>query len=173
MTGFVNQLLAFRRSLTVAGLVFAWCALWGSFSVANVLSGLVVSLAALATGIGGTGRGNVRIIPLARFFWLVTIDLVVSTAMVIFEVLTPVDHTQECIIAVAVPPGSRHHLLMLYGAITVTPGTAVVAAEADGSVLYLHVLHSKRRKTVEANVRRLAHLGIAALPEPVPAEVTS
>ncbi len=164
--------LGLRRTFTAVGLVVAWCALWGSFSPANVLSGLLVASVALAVGVVGSGRGGVRIVPLARFAWLVVVDLVVSTATVVREVLTPTDHTEEGIIAVPLPPGCRQHLLLLYVAITVTPGTAVVAAESDGSVLYLHVLHCDRRDDVVAHVHRLAHLAIAALPEPsVPVEV--
>lgn len=170
MTTFVGGLFAFRRSLTVAGLVLAWCALWSSFSAANVLSGLAASLVAMSVGLGGSGRGGVRIVPLAQFLWLAAVDLAVSTATVVREVLTPTDHTEEGIIAVSIPAGSRHHLLMLYVAITVTPGTAVVAADSDGSVLYLHVLHCDRRNDVEAHVHRLAQLAIDALPEPGPAQ---
>jgi multicomponent Na+:H+ antiporter subunit E len=166
MTTFIRSLFSLRRVLTIAGLVLAWCALWASFSVANVLSGLAVSLVAMSVGLGGGGRGGMRIVPLAKFLWLVTVDLVFSTATVVGEVLTPTDYTEEGIIAVSVPPASRHHLLMLYVAITVTPGTAVVAAESDGSVLYLHILHRERRADVEAHVHRLAQLAIEALPEP-------
>jgi multicomponent Na+:H+ antiporter subunit E len=174
VTTFVGGLFTLRRVLTVAGLVLAWCALWGAFSAANVLSGLAASLVAMGVGLGGSGRGGVRVVPLAQFCWLVAVDLAVSTATVVHEVLTPTDYTEEGIIAVSVPPACRHHLLMLYVAITVTPGTAVVAAESDGSVLYLHVLHCDRRDAVEAHVHRLARLAIDALPEPGPApEVAS
>jgi multicomponent Na+:H+ antiporter subunit E len=100
---------------------------------------------AMSVGLGGSGRGGVRIAPLTQFLWLVAVDLVVSTATVVREVLTPTDRTEEGIIAVSIPAGCRHHLLMFYVAITVTPGTAVVAAKSDGSVLYLHVLHCDRR----------------------------
>ena len=75
-------------------------------------------------------------------------------------------HTEEGIIAVEIPPSSKHHLLLLFVAITVTPGTAVVAAESDGSVLYLHVLHCDRRASVEEHVIELAELANRALPAP-------
>lgn len=168
MSGAVGGLFTLRRAFTVTGLVLAWCALWGSVSVANVLSGFAVALIALTVGVGGSGRGTVRVVPLARFVWLVAVDLVVSTATVVREVLTPTDHTEEGIIAVAIPPGCQHHLLLLYAAITVTPGTAVVAGESDGTVLYLHVLHADRRDDVTAHVHRLAHLAIDAFPDPAP-----
>ena len=59
---------------------------------------------------------------------------------------------------------SRDHLLLLYVAITVTPGTAVVAAEADGSVLYLHLLDVERRDATERHVHLLCRLAHEALP---------
>lgn len=164
MTGRRPHWLSVRRALTLAGLTLAWCALWGSLSVANVLSGVAVGVAALTVGVGASGRGGVRLGPLLRFTWLVAIDLVVSTATVAREVLTPTDRTDEGIVAVAIPPGGKHHLLLLFVAITVTPGTAVVAAESDGSALYLHVLHCDRRDAVETHVRHLADLACKALP---------
>lgn len=155
-----------RRVVAVAGLVLAWCALWGEVSVANVVSGLVVGSTAMLLGVGGTGRGGIRLGPLLRFGWLVSLDVVVSTASVLHEILTPTDYTEEAIIAVPVPPGSRRHFLLLYGAITVTPGSAVVAAEEDGTVLYVHILHHDRRDAVESHIVELADLANRALPTP-------
>lgn len=164
--GTVLGAASLRRLLGGAALVVAWCALWGALSVANVLSGAVLAVVALTLGVPAKGRGGVRIVPLTRFFGRVVVDLCSSTVAVIGEVLTPTDHTEEGIIAVDLPAGGRDHLLLLYGAITVTPGTAVVAGESDGSVLYLHVLRRDRRDDIAAHVRRLAELAAAALPPP-------
>ncbi len=162
----VRRLWSVRRLLTVVGLTLAWCALWGSISVANVASGLAVSFVALLLGVGGSGRGGVRIVPLLQFTWLVAVDLVGSTITVVREVLTPTDHTEEGIIAIPLPPGSSDHLLLLFVAITVTPGTAVVAADPERSILYLHVLHCDRRRFVVEHVHELADLAVRALPHP-------
>ena len=159
----VRRRLTFRRAVSVAALTAAWCALWGSASAANVLSGAMVAAAATALGRPAVS-GGVRIGPLVRLVWLVAVDLVRSTAVVVREVLTPTDFTDEAIIAIPIPPGGRVHLLLSYVAITVTPGTAVVAAEADASVIYLHVLHADRRAEVEAHVGRLFDLAERALP---------
>ena len=155
----------FRRIVTVLALTAAWCALWGSPSVANILSGLVVATVASALG-RPARRGGVRLGPLIRLVWLVAVDLVVSTGVVVREVLTPTDFTDEAIIAIPIPPGGRAHLLLMYVAITVTPGTAVVAAEADASVIYLHILHADRRDEVEAHMVQLFELAEQALPLP-------
>ena len=160
----VRALLTPRRLLTVALLVAAWCALWGSVSVANVLSGTFVAVA--ATIFAGVDRnaGGLHIVPLLHFVWLVVVDLVVSTAHVAWEILTPTDHTDEAIIAVDTQIGSRAHFLMLVVAITVTPGTAVIDSDADTGRLYLHLLHAEKPSEIEQHVRQLAELACRALP---------
>ena len=155
-----------RRVIAVVSLVVVWCALWGEASVANVGSGLLIALVATAAGIGTPMRGGVRIVPLVRFFALVAIDLVTSTIDVAREIVTPGDRTDEAIIAVQTPPGTRAHLLLLIVAITVTPGTAVVDADPDSGVLYLHLLHGERAEVTRAHVVRLAALACEALPLP-------
>lgn len=160
----MRALVTPRRSLTIALLVGAWCALWGALSVANVLSGTLIAVA--ATVFSGVDRhaGGLRIIPLLHFVWLVAIDLVVSTLQVAWEILTPTDYTDEAIIAVDAPLGARSHFLMLVVAITVTPGTAVVDGDADTGRLYLHVLHADKADDIVRHVHRLADLACRALP---------
>lgn len=156
--------LTLRRVFVVALLVAGWCALWGSFSAANVASGLLVGSA--ASFAGGPATGGVRLKPLIKLLWVVLVDLVESTGVVVREVLTPTDYTDEAIIAVPIDVEARRHLLFLYIAITVTPGTAVVAADDDATVLYLHVLHVDRRDQVIEHVDLLVALVTAALPAP-------
>ena len=160
----VRALFTPRRLLILAMLVVAWCALWGSVSVANVLSGTLVAVA--ATLFSGVDRnaGAIRIGPLLHFLWLVVVDLVVSTVQVAWEILTPTDYTDEAIIAVDTDIDSRSHFLMLVVAITVTPGTAVIDSDADTGRLYLHVLHAENAAEIEGHVRELAQLACRALP---------
>ncbi len=158
----MRRWLTFRRLMAVAVLVFAWCSLWGEISVANVVSGTVVAFG--ATAIGTPGRGGVRFGPLVRLAGLVALDMVTSTVSVAREILTPTDRTDEAVVAVPVPGDARTHLLLLIVAITVTPGTAVIDADPDASVLYLHMLHADRRDATAAHVQRLATLACQALP---------
>lgn len=153
-----------RRLIAVACLTGAWCALWGEATAANVASGAAIATLVSAPGITTSGRGGVRMLPLVRFGTVVAVDLVRSTLAVAREVLTPTDRTEEAIIAVRVPAGARTHLLLLIGAITVTPGTAVVDVDADTGTLYLHLLHAERRASTREHVRKLAELACRALP---------
>ena len=96
----MRSLFTVRRLLTVAGLVLAWCALWGSVSLANLLSGALVGMVALTVGVGGSGRGGVRVVPMLRLAGIVALDMVLSTATVARAVLTPGVRAEEAIIAV-------------------------------------------------------------------------
>ena len=156
--------LSVRNLLSIAVLTGAWCALWRTVSVANVLSGFVVSSVVISSGTGTPGRGSIRFVPLLRLIAVVFTDLIRSTINVAYEVLTPTDYTNESIIAVELPPGARHHLLLLVLAITLTPGTAVVDADPDDGTLFLHLLHADRTAETVDHVERLAHLACEALP---------
>jgi multicomponent Na+:H+ antiporter subunit E len=164
-TEVVRDAFTLRRLCIVAALTCAWCALWGSPSVANVLSGVAVSL--LASYAGGNSRNSVRFVPFVRLLWLVFVDLVVSTGVVVREVLTPNDYTDEAIVAVPLSGEGRKHLLFMYLAITVTPGTAVVAGDSTGSTMYLHVLHGDRSDDVVEHVEELSSLVARAFPRVV------
>lgn len=163
---FPSNLFAPRRVVTIVALVGAWCALWGSISVANVASGLLISLMVTGLDVGLPGRGSIRIVPLAKFLGLVTVDLVTSTFYVAWEVLTPTDRTEESIIGVSLPAESRAHLLLLVVAVTLTPGTAVVDTDPDTGTIYLHLLHDDKRVETAEHVTRLAALACQALPVP-------
>lgn len=158
----LSTLFSTRRIAAVIALTAAWCALWGSVSAANVLSGVLVST--VASFAGSNATGGLRLVPLVRLLWVVSIDLAVSTSVVVREVLTPTDYTDEAIIAVPIPVEARAHLLFLYIAITVTPGTAVVAGDDDASTIYLHVLHDDRRDDVVEHVELLVSLVTRAFP---------
>ncbi len=158
-----------RRLVTMASLVFAWCALWGEASVANLASGVVLAALVSGAAIATPGRGRIRVVPLLRFGALVATDLVTSTVSVAREIIRPMDRTDEAIIAVRVPVDTRTHLLLLIVAVTVTPGSAVVDADPDTGTLYMHLLHADRRAAVTAHVQDLAALACAGLPVDHPA----
>lgn len=158
--------ITFRRVCTILALTLAWCGLWQTISIANVLSGLTVSTLVVASGIGTPGVGSVRFVPLMQLLWKVLVDLVTSTIDVAVEILTPTDRTQEAVIAVELPEESRSHLLLLVVAITLTPGTAVVDADADTGTIYLHLLHVERMDATIEHVHDLARLASEALPTP-------
>ncbi len=160
----MTSLLRPRRIVTVASLVLVWCALWGEITAANLAAGVAIGIGITALDVGTPGSGGIRPLPLMHMLWIVGVDLVKSTVGVATEVITPTDRTDESIVAVTVPKESRDHLLLLIVAITLTPGTAVVDADADTGILYLHLLHNDRRVATIEHVEQLARLACEGLP---------
>jgi multicomponent Na+:H+ antiporter subunit E len=142
-----------RSIVVVVALVGAWCALWESISFANVLSGVAVAVPAVLFAGSRTNGSTIRIVPAAKLVWLVTVDLVKSTIDVVWEILTPIDYTDERIMAVDTQVEARNHLLLLVVAITLTPGTAVVDTDPDTGTLYIHLLHADAEPQVIEHVR--------------------
>ena len=48
--------MSVRRLVTIAGLVVAWCAIWGGPSIANVASGSLVALLLSGRTVGTSGQ---------------------------------------------------------------------------------------------------------------------
>ena len=153
-----------RRVVTTVLLTLVWCGLWGSVSVANVASGLALSIGLLTTGRDATSAGRIRIRPLLHFAWLVLGDLARSTIDVALEIVTPNDQTEEAIVAVDLPVTGSEHMLLLSASITLSPGTAVVDVDRESGRYYIHLLHGNKRETTVAHAHKLAKLACEALP---------
>lgn len=160
----MSNFFKLRRLATIAALTLVWCGLWGNISIANVLSGAAIAVAINASGVGTPGTGGIRLWPLLRLVGVVAVDLVKSTVNVAAEIITPIDSTDESIVAVEVSVPTKDHLLLLVIAVTLTPGTAVVDADPETGTMYLHLLHDKRRDETVAHVHQLAELACEALP---------
>ena len=157
-----------RGVVTTVGLVLVWCGLWGSVSIANLASGLALSVVVLAADRGPTARQVIRFRPLLRFAWLVLGDLARSTVNVAIEIATPNDGTEEVIVAVDLPETGSEHLLLLSASITLSPGTAVVDVDRSSGRYYIHLLHSRLSSETVAHARKLAELACEALPTSSP-----
>lgn len=153
-----------RRVVTTAGLVMVWCGLWGSVSIANLASGLALSVVVLAADRGPTARRVIRFRPLLKFAWLVFLDLARSTINVAIEIATPNDGTEEVIVAVDLPATGSEHMLLLSASITLSPGTAVVDVDRSSGRYYIHLLHGRLSSETVAHAHKLAKLACEALP---------
>jgi multicomponent Na+:H+ antiporter subunit E len=150
--------------VTTAGLVLVWCGLWGSVSIANLASGLALSVVVLAADRGPTARHVISFRPLLRFAWLVFVDLARSTINVAIEIATPNDGTEEVIVAVDLPATGSEHMLLLSASITLSPGTAVVDVDRSTGRYYIHLLHGRLSDETVAHAHKLAKLACEALP---------
>ena len=124
-------------------LAFCWAAVTGSFSLASLLTGLVLGFAALwvVQPLIGVERFYFlrvfRVIRLALFFlW----ELLLSSIKVAADVLRPFPRNNPKIIAVPLDVKSDLEILLLTNLISLTPGTLSVDVTEDRETLIVHAM---------------------------------
>ena len=144
--------------------VVVWTALWGSFSVANVLWGGALGAASLALlpVRHKQHRLPVRLVPMLRFGLLFLWALVKASAVVAWEVVTPRNDINEGIVAIPLQTDSPGLITLLANSITLTPGTLTLDVREDPPTLYVHVLHLREINDVRADIHRMEAVALAA-----------
>jgi multicomponent Na+:H+ antiporter subunit E len=160
----------------VVWLVAVWTALWGSITPANVLGGVAAAAVVVRLFPARTSRDPVWVVrPLAtlRFALWFGWKLVEANVVMLWEVLTPTDHTRPGVVAVPISPCSPGIVTLIANAISLTPGTLTLDVQGSPPVLYIHVMHLDDPATVRRDVGRLEALVVAAFGsglDPTPTE---
>jgi len=140
-----------NRIIAVTALVLVWCLLWGSFSWANVLGGLVLALAVLAAFPlpPVTFAGRIHPIGLLRFAVRFLADLVVSSVQVARLAFRAGEPPRSAILAVAPRIRSDLNLTLTGVALSLIPGSLVIEVDRRAGVLYIHALGLRDAEDVE------------------------
>jgi multicomponent Na+:H+ antiporter subunit E len=138
-------------------LVVVWMLLWGTWSWANLLSGLVVALVLLALlplphVVGGS---RVRPLPLLVFLGHFVTDLVVSGAEVAWQALRPGGVHSTAIVQVRLRADSDLLLTMVAEATSLVPGSLVLDLDREQRLITLHLLPVRDLEDV---ARKKAHV---------------
>ena len=153
-----------RHLPALLSLVVVWVALWGDFTVANVLGGTLVGLLVLVVSADARPRpaGPVQVRSALRFVGWFALALVRATLSVAREVVRPVPRIREGIVAVPLRGASDALVTLVANAISLTPGTLTVEIDSDrdAATLYVHCLHIDDMDTVR---RHLEHVGWLAV----------
>jgi multicomponent Na+:H+ antiporter subunit E len=125
-------------------LVVVWILLWGTWSWANVLSGLVVALVVmtllpLPPVVGGT---RVRPLPLLAFVGHFLVDLVVSGAQVAWRAIGPRGVTSGAIVRVQLRADSDLLLTVVAETLSLVPGSLVLDLDREKRIIAIHLLHA-------------------------------
>jgi multicomponent Na+:H+ antiporter subunit E len=161
-------------------LVLVWNLLWGTWSWANLLSGVVVALVVttllpLPPVVGGV---RVRGVGLLRFLGFFVADLVRSAAQVAWLTVRPGGISRSAILRVQLRTDSDLLLTIIAESVTLVPGSIVIDLDREERALILHVLHveddadvERRRASVLAEEERVVRAfgsdrDIAALERP-------
>nr|WP_231135024.1 Na+/H+ antiporter subunit E [Motilibacter deserti] len=162
--------MAPRRQLPViAWLTLVWVLLWGTWSWANLLSGILVSLIVLAVlPLPAVTEGRrVRPLALLRLIAYVARDLVVSSVEVSRLALSPGPRVTSAVLAVRLQTRSDLILTVVAEALSLVPGSVIVEIDSPTGTLYVHVLGVRDAEGAErfrARALHLEHLIRRALP---------
>ena len=127
----------------LAWLVVVWILLWGTWSWANLLSGLAIALVVmlllpLPPVVGST---RVRPLPLIRFVGHFLGDVVVSGAQVAWRALGPGGVGQGAIVRVQLRADSDLLLTVVSETISLVPGSLVLDLDREERLISVHLLH--------------------------------
>lgn len=147
-----------------------WVLLWGSASVANIASGLLVALAivALDPGLrpraGARDRGPLfgRPIAVLRLVAYMVLQTVQATIALTREVLGRHSMIRTGVVAVELPGCSEEMVTLVNSLVALVPGTMPLDVRMNPTVLYVHVLHLNDVAEAKRQVRRLTELCVRA-----------
>jgi multicomponent Na+:H+ antiporter subunit E len=134
----------------LAWLVVVWILLWGTWSWANLISGVIVAVAVtlllpLPPVVGGTRMRPAVLVFLGHFL----VDLVLSAAQVAWQTIRPGGIHHSAIISVQLRTDSDLLLTIVAEALTLVPGSLVIDMDREDRTLSLHILHVRDEADVE------------------------
>jgi multicomponent Na+:H+ antiporter subunit E len=146
-----------RRLPSVAGLTVVWVLLWGTFTPASIIGGVVVAVLVMVLFRlpPATDRLPVRPLRLAGLVLYLIYDLVVSGAEVSWQVLRHGPGARGAIIAVPLISSSDRVVTVMANALTLSPGTMALQIDPDHDVWYVYALGPRDRAGVEKARRRV------------------
>jgi len=123
-------------------LVLVWILLWGTWSWANLLGGVVVALAVTTLLPLPPVVGGIRVDPLGllRFLGGFLVDLFASGALVAWQTVRPRGIGRSAILRIPLRTDSDLLLTVITQAVCLVPGTMVIDLDREAREIGLHVL---------------------------------
>jgi multicomponent Na+:H+ antiporter subunit E len=140
-----------NRVIAVTALVAVWSLLWGSFTWANLISGLAVATVVLTVFPlpPVTFAGRVHPLGVLRFALRFLLDLVVSSVQVAALAFRIGHIPRSAVIAVPLAVPSDLNLTLTAEALCLVPGSIVIDVDRVTGTLYVHVLGVRTRAEAE------------------------
>ncbi|GAB3974040.1 Na+/H+ antiporter subunit E [Plantactinospora veratri] len=146
------------RLIALGGLTVIWMLLWGVFSWATLLGGLVVAAVVLAVfplpPVTFVGRPHPM--GLVRFAARFLVDLVAASAHLAWTAFRFGYRPRSAVIAVRLAVRSDLNLTLCGEAVSLIPGSLIVDTDRAAGVLYIHVFDVRDPEAVE-EFRREVH----------------
>lgn len=154
------------RPMRVLVLTALWVFMWGSLTVANVSSGIVVSavLLALFPDHRRATRPSRRYHApaLIRLAAHLAVQLLVSNALVLREVVRRRSRVRPAVVACHLNVPSPSVTTFVANVLALTPGTVPVELRESPPTIVLHVLNLRDPVALRQEVRHLEQLAVEA-----------
>jgi multicomponent Na+:H+ antiporter subunit E len=157
------------RLPSVLWLTLVWVLLWGTFTPASIVGGVLVAVLVMALFRlpPATDRLPVRPLRVLGLALFLLWDIVVSGAEVSWEVLRHGPRARGAIMAVPLISSSDLVVTVMANALSLSPGTMALQIDHDHDVWYVYALGPRdhagveraRRRVVDMQRRVLAALG--------------
>lgn len=137
-------------------LALLWAGMLGGLSLANIVSGLVLSYFVLHyTSRGTPGHQSYfgKVPKLLSFLVYYLWELLKSNAMIIVEVLTPGHHMTPGVIGIPLDARTDLEITVLANLITMTPGTLSLDISADRKTLFVHAMYIHNPDDLRADIK--------------------
>jgi len=148
------------RIWVLCWLILVWILLWGTVSVANIVSGLAIALVItllLPLPVVPV-EGRVHPLSLARLVLLVGWDLVLSSLQVAWLAIRPGPPPRSAVLRVRVAVKSDLVLALAANIITLTPGSIVLEIDQARRLMYVHVIDVGSDRAVSRFYRQISGL---------------
>lgn len=146
-----------RRSLLLnLTLAFVWAAVVGSFTGPNLLLGFLIGyfVMRLVQPLIGTARYVHRMWYAAELILFFLRELIVASARIAVDVLTPAHRMLPGVIALPLDVDTDGQITLLANLISLTPGTLSLDVSEDRRTLFIHVMYI-RGSDVDAERTRI------------------
>ncbi|MGQ0679164.1 MAG: Na+/H+ antiporter subunit E [Actinomycetota bacterium] len=152
------------KGARLVGLVLLWVCLWEDVSLGNLLAGSVLAAGILAvfSSRDHPRIGKLRPAGAIKFFFVFMGKLLIASAVVAWEAVTPSSRINEGIVAVPIRGFSEALTTLVANAISLTPGTLTIEVFHNPTILFVHVLHLSDVETVRREVDQLELLAARA-----------
>lgn len=152
-----------------AFLVAVWVLLWDRFSVANVVTGVVVVVAILALFPTRRAEGSsfaFRPAPALALAWFVLRQAIRANVFIVRSVIRPGRYVHAGMVTVPLHCPSDGMLAFVANVIALSPGTATVEVLSSPPALVLHVLDAGDPDAVSREVHELEALTVRTFGTP-------
>jgi multicomponent Na+:H+ antiporter subunit E len=148
------------RLWVLCWLILVWMLLWGTVSVANVVSGLAIAL--LITMLlplpAVPVEGRVHPLSLLLLIVFVAYELVVSSAQVVWLAIRPGAPPRSAVLRAHLDIKSDLVLALAVNILTLTPGSIVLEIDQVRRLIYVHVMDIGSDAAVDRFYRQVSRI---------------